>query len=260
MTTQDFLIALFCAVDQEILDVPKRPDATLYPSAGVTLALLFALKGGGTRAFYRWLTRDYMMLFPQVPERTRLARLFKTHTAWPARFLAAPTVLGGADREGLALIHPMREGRSPVQIGKKGKRNHRWIVGGTLCFILNQWGLLCAWDCATANVHAAHFQPLIAQCDDQMMVLTDTGFHATSGDPANMQVCPRGSWNTRMLVETVLSMLTTVLHSQKVGHRVWASFRARVAWTMAAFNLLARWGMEIDENDMVRLSIAEFSL
>ncbi len=47
---------------------------------------------------------------------------------------------------------------------------------------------------------------------------------------------------------------------KKVGHRVWASFRARVAWTMATFNLLARWGLEIDDKNMVRLSIAEVSL
>jgi hypothetical protein len=75
-----------------------------------------------------------------------------------------------------------------------------------------------------------------------------------------MQVCPRGAWHTRMLMETVLSMLTTVCHTTKVGHRVWAYFRARVAWTMVAFNLLARWGLEINDEDMVRLSIAEFSL
>ena len=93
-----------------------------------------------------------------------------------------------------------------------------------------------------------------------MIGLTDTGFHTKTGDPVNMKVCPRGTWNTRMLVETVLSMLTTVCHSKKMGHRVWAYFRARVAWTMAVFNLLARWGMEIDEHDMIRLSIAEFSL
>jgi hypothetical protein len=159
MTTQDFLIALFCAVDQEMLDVPKHPDAKRYPSEVVTLALLFAIKGGGTRAFSRWLTRDSLALFPQMPERTRLARLFKTHTAWTARFLAAPTVLGVADSDGMELIHPMREGRSPAQIGKKGKRNHRWIVGGTRCFILHQWGLVCAWDCATANVHDTPFHP-----------------------------------------------------------------------------------------------------
>ena len=90
MTTHDFIIALFYALDQEMLDVPKHPEAKLYPSEVVTLALLHAIKGGGTRAFYRWLTRDYLPLFPQVPERTRLARLFKTHTAWTTRFLAAP--------------------------------------------------------------------------------------------------------------------------------------------------------------------------
>jgi hypothetical protein len=63
-----------------------------------------------------------------------------------------------------------------------------------------------------------------------------------------------------MLVETVLSRLTTVFHSKHMGHRVWAYFRARIAWTMALFHLLARWGMEIDEHDMIRLSIAKFSL
>ena len=64
MTTQDFIIALFCAVDQEMLDVPKHSDAKLYPSEVVTLALLCAIKGGGTRAFSRWLTRDSLALFP----------------------------------------------------------------------------------------------------------------------------------------------------------------------------------------------------
>jgi hypothetical protein len=55
-----------------------------------------------------------------------------------------------------------------------------------------------------------------------MIVLTDTGFHAQMGDPSNMKVCPRGTWNTRMLVETVLSRLTTVFQSKKMGHRVWS--------------------------------------
>src|SRR4030095_13520012 len=127
------IIALFYAVDQEMLDVPKHPDAKLYPSEVVTLALLFAITGGGTHAFYRWLTRDYQPLFPQVPERTRLARLFKTHTAWTTCFLAAPTVLGVADSYGIELIHPIREGRSPAQVGKKGQT----IIGGL-------WGAKCA--------------------------------------------------------------------------------------------------------------------
>jgi hypothetical protein len=154
----------------------------------------------------------------------------------------------------------MREGRSPAQMATKGQRNPRWIVGSTWCFILNQWRVICAWDGATAHVHDMHVHPLIAQCANTMIVLTDTGFHAKTGEPSNMKVCPRGTWNTRRLVETVLAMLTTVCHSKQVGHRVWAYFRARVAWTMAACNLVARWGREIDDENMVRLSIAEFSL
>jgi hypothetical protein len=63
-----------------------------------------------------------------------------------------------------------------------------------------------------------------------------------------------------MLVETIFALLTTVCHGTKVRQRVWGYFRARVAWTMAAFNLLAQWGLEVDDNHSIHLSIAEFSL
>ncbi len=104
-------------------------------------------------------------------------------------------------------------------------------------------------------------QPLVARFVDEMVVLTDTGFHSQDGDPPNMKVCPRGTWNVRMIVESVLSMLTTVGHFKKIAHRVWKYFRARLAFTMAMFNILVQWhGLQSDENGFVRLSIAEFSL
>ena len=152
MTTIDFISALFCQVDDHLVGIPKHPEAHLWPSEVVTLGLLHALKGVGNRAFYRWLTRDYRALFPCLPERTRLFRLFRTHQAWTQVCLAAPTVLGVIDTYGIELIHPMREGRSPQQIGRKGLSNHRWIVGGKLCLLLNQYGLVVAWACDTANV------------------------------------------------------------------------------------------------------------
>jgi hypothetical protein len=98
MTTPDFLIAVSYAVDQEMLDVPQHPEATLSPSSVVTLTLLPAIKGGGTRAD--------LPLCPHVPERTRLVRFFKVYTVWTRRLLAAPTVLGVADTYRIALIHP----------------------------------------------------------------------------------------------------------------------------------------------------------
>src|SRR3989442_1653154 len=152
MTTVDFITALFYEVDEQMRAIPKHPEAHLWPSEVVTLGLLHALKGVGNRAFYRWLTRDYRALFPRLPERTRLFRLFTTHQDWTQAFLAAPTVLGVIDTYGIELIHPMREGRSLQQIGRKGLSNHRWIVGGKLGLRLNQWGVVVGWACATANV------------------------------------------------------------------------------------------------------------
>jgi hypothetical protein len=261
MTTIDLIIALFCEVDEQTRTIPKHPEAHLWPSEVVTLGLLHALKGGGNRAFYRWLTRDYGALFPRLPERTRLFRLFATHHDWTRVFLASPTVLGVIDTYGIELIHPMREGRSPQQIGRKGLSNHRWIVGGKLCLLLNQWGLIVGWACATAHVADNTFQWLIRQVEEQMIVLSDTAFHAAAGDPANLKLCQRGEWEDRMLVETVLSMLTLVCHLKQVMHRGWAYFQARLAFTMAAFNVLVQWhGFQPYASGFVPLSIAEFSL
>jgi len=74
-----------------------------------------------------------------------------------------------------------------------------------------------------------------------MIVLSDTGFHATDGDPANLTLCQSGEWQDRLLVETVLSMLTLVCHFKKGMHRAWAYFQARLTCTMAAFNVLVQW-------------------
>lgn len=69
--------------------LPKHPQASLWPSEIVTLGVLFALKGVGNRAFYRWASRDLRGLFPAVPERTRLFRLFAAHRQWTDEFLGS---------------------------------------------------------------------------------------------------------------------------------------------------------------------------
>lgn len=262
MTTEDFIIELFCRVDDAMGDAEKHSQAKLHPSEVVTVALLFALKGVGNRAFYRWFSRDYRHLFPQLPERTRLFRQFNTHQTWVERFMAIPSLIGVIDTFGIELIHPRREGRSDQQIGRKGKSNWRWIVGGKLCLLLNHLGLIVDWDCDTANVYdGTAFQAIVDDVADDMLVFSDTGFDKKDWESANLKSCKRGEWNTRMMVETVLSMLTTVCHFKKVGHRVWSYFKSRVGYTMALFNILVQWhGLHPDDDGFVHLSIAEFSL
>jgi hypothetical protein len=72
----------------------------------------------------------------------------------------------------------MREGRSRQQFGRKGQSNRRWIVGGKLCLLLNQWGLVIGWDYAGANAPDIAFHPLIATYEEEMIGLSDAAFHA----------------------------------------------------------------------------------
>lgn len=94
-----------------------------------------------------------------------------------------------------------------------------------------------------------------------MIVLSDAAFHAKEGDPTNRKLCERGLWNTRMLLEPVLSMITGVCHLKKGAHRTWAALQTRLAFTLATFNLLVQWhGLNPDTHGFVYLSLAEFSL
>jgi len=64
MTTEDFMLELFLKIDAQLGAIPKHTQAGLYPSELVTLGMLFALKGVGERAFYRWVKRDLGQWFP----------------------------------------------------------------------------------------------------------------------------------------------------------------------------------------------------
>ena len=261
MTTIDFITELFCRVDDKV-DEDKHPQSNLYPSEIVTLALLYALKGCGQLAFWRWLRRDYLHLFHQLPHRTRLFRLFNSHGHYVDRFLADTSLIGVIDTYGIELLHPMREGRSDKQIGKKGKSNKRWIVGGKLCFLLNHLGLIVDWDCDTANVYdGSAFQDIVDNVIGKMVVFSDTGFEKKDWHPSNLRLCQRGEWNVRMVVETVLSMLTYLCDFKHSRHKAWDYFKTKLGFTMALFNILVQWyGFQPDDNGFVKLSIAEFSL
>ena len=83
MTTEDFITELFCRVDDQMKDVPSHSQASLWPSEVVTIGLLHAIKGVGSRGFYRWLSNNYRTLFPGLPHRTRLFSRLRTPRGGP---------------------------------------------------------------------------------------------------------------------------------------------------------------------------------
>jgi hypothetical protein len=114
MSTVELITALCFEVDEQLRALPTHPEAHLWPSAVVTLGLLHALNGVGKRPFSRWVTRDYRALFPHLPERTRLFRLFRTPQDWTQVFLAAPTVLGRPGHRRHRADPPHARGPQPV--------------------------------------------------------------------------------------------------------------------------------------------------
>lgn len=238
VTTEDFIISLFCLVDDRMDKLGKRSDATLYPSELVTIGLLFALKGGYFRAFYRWLKRDFETLFVRLPDRTRIQRALRAHRNWCDRLLADPTFFTVIDTYGIELIHPVREGRSRQPLGKKGKSNRRWIVGIKLCWLVNDRGEVVAWDWDAANVHDQTFRPVAHQFDQQTIVLSDFGFKKAGEAARNLKFCAHKTWSERMLVETMFSLATRVCRLKQLFHRRAVYLETHLAFVSALFNLL----------------------
>jgi hypothetical protein len=259
--TEDFIIDLFCRIDWVMHDVRKHPQAMLWPSEIVTLAMLFVLKHCSERGFDRWARRELLHLFPHLPERTRLFRLFATHRDWSQRFLGQPMFFGITDSFGIELLRLRRLGRSSRQIAKLGFCGGRWIAGVKLGWVINSSGEVCAWDVTTANVYDADaFAHLVWAFQDQMIVLADCNFHKSpyhrkgDPDPPNLKICPRGLWNTRRKIETELSIVQSQWSLKTLRERAWKYVKAHLAFASALFNVLLKW------DGHPKLSLARFSI
>jgi hypothetical protein len=63
MTTEDFIIDLYCRIDDKLQTIPQPSQAVLSASELITLGMLFAIKGVGQRAFYRWIERIGFLVY-----------------------------------------------------------------------------------------------------------------------------------------------------------------------------------------------------
>ena len=261
MTTEDIIVHIFYQVDERLPPLTKHPQAKLYPGELVTVGVLYALKGGHFRGFYRPLKRDYDSLFAGLPERSRLSRLLQTHQAWCDTLLAEPSFFTVIDSYPIELIFPIRAGRSPQQVGKKGRDKGRWSVGLKLCWLLNEQGRVVAWDVDTMNVHDQRFHPLLKPFEGQTIVLADSGFYAKHEQPDNLKLCAKGTPNERMVVETALSMVTVVCDLKRLRHRAWDDLKAHLAFVAVMFNVLLTLFHTLHPTaDPFQMSIAAFSL
>src|SRR5215831_13833644 len=155
------IIHIFYHVDNAMLGVEKYVLSKLYPSEVVTIGVLFALKGGHFRAFYRWLKRDYAALFGGLPHRTALQRQLRAQQYHADRLLAEARLLNVIDSFPIELLFPIREGRSKRQLGTKNRDKGRWSIGVKLCWVLNRLGQVVGWHWLPMNHADQDFLALV---------------------------------------------------------------------------------------------------
>lgn len=260
MTTEEMILHLFCTVDDEMEGVEKGPQAHLYPSEGVTIGIRLALNGGPLRAFCRWLKRDYQKRFGGLPDRSTLQRQLRAQQGHADTRLTDPSRLNGIDSFPIEWLFPSREGRSKRQIGKQNRDQGRWSIGIQLGWILNTLGPGVGWLWLTLNCPDPACLPLVDLLNQAGVGLSDLGFRCRGGIPVSLKRCPKGTWNDRMMIETVFSLLTVIGQGKKLFHRTVAHWEARLAYTAAMLNVLLHLFWQLHPDNSFKLSIAEFSL
>lgn len=236
MLQEDFIIiSLYCAITDVLGDKDfKHPQGSLWLSEIVLIGALAALKGGSFRQFYAWLWRRNLF---ELPERTRLSRLLKTHRALCNNFLGKRGLFNVMDTFGIEIIRPIREFRSyeSTALAWKGKSGHRWIVGRKICVCINGDGEIVAFAQAGANVSDKIFNAIAN--DPNSITLADAGFKDRSGIPATMKICKRGEWNVRMSVETLFSLWDRVCNVKRMCVKTLEGFITRVTYLVTLTNL-----------------------
>ena len=174
--------------------------------------------------------------------------------------MADPTLFTVSDSYPLERIFPIRQGRSPPQVGKTGHDKGRWSVGSKRCWLVNDFGRAVAWDWETMNGNDQRFNPLVERWNGQTMTLADDGFRDQDGVPETMQMGKQGTWHERMCIETALSLVTVICDVKRIRHRLAAYIQARLAFVAAMFNVLMDlFQISHPEADPDKMSIAEFS-
>src|SRR5579864_6499654 len=105
------------------------------------------------------------------------------------------------------------------------------------------------------------FLDFFEEYDQQAILLADWGFRCADGIPDNVKLCKKGTWNERMAVETSFSLLTVVCNAKKLFHRAEDYIEARLAYTVAMYNVCLRLFHQLHPDESpFKMSIAEFSL
>ena len=146
-------------------------------------------------------------------------------------------------------------------MGRKASQTIAGSWGIKLGWLVNDKGQVVDWH--TVNVADRHFRLVAEPFDAETVTLTDLGFRQKDAPLGNLKHSSPKTWNERMLLETILSLITRVCHLKHVYHRVADYLILPLSYFSALFNLLLSLNYWLEPEAPLSerlLHIAEYAL
>ena len=109
--------------------------------------------------------------------------------------------------------------------------------------------IMVRWSPRAFNTADQRFAQAAAPYVDVTITLADESFDDRDR-PSNINVCRRGQWSERMLMETVLSLVHRVCHVKYLWHRTWSYLQMHLAYVAGVFNALLGLNHQFGSDDL----------
>ena len=248
MKTKTIIRKIICKVSNKLKDVDFRhPQAKLKLSEIIAIGILSSLSSYSFRRFYEWLKQFNIF---KLNERSRLQRLINKYWQYVAIFLKCPTIMNIADSYSVELIHPTRYNRKKQlnSFIRKGFSNNRWMVGRKIGIVINSSFEIVHYNTDLAGGTDKTFNKDFSNING--IILADTGYNDKdkSQIPKNLKICKKGTWNDRMLIESLFSLWKRMLNTKQMMVKTLNGFNARASYLCALTNILFDLNIECGYN------------
>lgn len=260
MNDIDISIYIFAAIDDIIksieLDKKPGPNGRLTESEILTLMVLHPILKpfGKLKVFYNWINWNYKYLFPNMPDYTRIKRLFDNHKELIIVIMQKLANLNSfgliADGTGLGVMETVRgkyakSFRDARFVYSASKRE--WHYGFILEAIIDQQGLI-----AFANVgikaEIKQLENMLEDLKDRWLLADDGNrgkdIHKRLWEEKQIKIKLKGG-KERQWIENVFGFLKEKLGLNKIRVRKTPAYLTRVFSILCAYNLIQTLNLTI---------------
>src|SRR3989339_463502 len=252
MNDIDLTIDIFTVIDDIIksieIDPKPGPKGRLSESEILTLMILQPVLKPfcDLKRFHRWIEHNFKDLFPDIPEYSRITRLFEKHSEYLVVIMQKLANLNSfgliADGTTVSVMEAIRgkfakSFRNARKVYSTSKKN--WYFGFLLEMVIDKDGAI-AFVSVDTNAEVKQLQNILEDLKDKW-VLGDKGNRSSKKwqefwDNKQIKVKITGG-KERQRIENIFGFLKTKLGLDKIRVRKMSSFLARLYAILCCYNI-----------------------